>query len=234
MLPVLFGGGWILYLQLDPVASQALAADLTATFVDTAHRNPLPYYVWTLPLVMLPSCFFLFWVKRPESTPESKAAMIWFLVTFVLLTLTVSKQRHYALMLIPPACWWLSTWLISIRIPKQGVWGATLVVVIIQVITFFLSSDSRHAGFLNRARPLVASADTLHVVGINSALFDFHLGRHVENTDSVQHAYDRAVPGDAVVMVQQADSWEESAGLPEPILEEDSVEWYRRVYVKEF
>lgn len=241
LLPLLAGGGWILYLQLDPVASAALKADLAATFVDTDHRNPLPYYVWTLPLVMAP--VWLMAVAVPglrrhllqggqHDSPATRIALTWFWVTFVLLTLTVSKQRHYALMLLPPACWWLGIRLQSVTWNESWIRNAARGVCLLQIGVALFSVENEHAAFLHRSRSRVADSETVHVVGINSARFDFHLGRHVENTDSVQHAYQRAAPGDAVVVVKKAEAWEEPEGLPEPLLKADDGIWVRRLWVK--
>lgn len=233
LLPILAGGGWIFYLQVDPVASAALAADVKATFLQTAHRNPLPYYMWTLPLVMMPVVFLLPWIRNQEPTPDARCAKTWFWVTFFLLTLTVSKQRHYALMLLPPACWWL-----GLKLPRTfpkvrhlvwmciGLFGVSLSVSL-------FSTDARHAAFLRQAAPLVEEANTLHVVGINSARFDFHLGRHVENTDSTLTAYRRAAAGDGIVTVQKSDAWKNPKELPSPELEDDDGSWIRRVYKKQ-
>ncbi len=228
--PLLAGGGWILYLQLDPVASAALAADLSATFMDTAHRNPLPYYVWTLPLVMLPAVFALPWARKPATDPEKRVALTWFWVTFVLLTLTVSKQRHYALMLLPPACWWLSLRLPGIHWKPRWLLPAAAAVAGLNLLVAHFSVDAKHAAFLSEARQVTRDAATLHVVGINSARFDVHLGRHVENTDSLLHAYRRAEPGDAVFVVQKKNAEAEASELPPPLLSADDENWIRRVY----
>jgi len=233
MLPALAGGGWIFYLLQDPVASAALSADLKATFIDTAHRNPLLYYVWTLLLVMIPAVFLLPWADQKPDSPDRRPALTWFWVTFLLLTLTVSKQRHYALMLLPPACWWLSLRLSRIPLRFRWMGGTAVVLISVNALTAWFSEDALHARFLSRVEPNVLDAKTLHVVGINSARFDFHIGRHVENTDSTLHAYRRAEPGDVVVVVKQADQWEESDELPLPVLAKDEVSWIRRVYQKQ-
>ena len=232
LLPLLAGGGWMAYLQYDPVASSALAADLKATFIDTAHRNPFPYYVWTLPLVMFPAFFALKRYTTSEPHTDRTIALTWFWVTFVLLTLTVSKQRHYALMLLPPACWWVGLTIKPITFSKKQIFAMITLLTLVKVSVFVVGEESKHQRFLKAAHLEVVDSTTLHVVGINSAVFDFHLGRHVENTDSVQVAYNRAKSGDAVVLVQKATSWEEPEGLPAPILEQDDDTWFRRMYKK--
>jgi hypothetical protein len=110
--------------------------------------------------------------------------------------------------------------------------GTAVVLISVNALTAWFSVDAAHARFLSRLEPKVRDAETLHVVGINSARFDFHLGRHVENTGSTLHAYRRAEPGDAVVVVKKADQWQEDVGLPSPVLSEDDGNWIRRVYQK--
>lgn len=237
LTPLLLIGGWIYYLVGESSGLDQMQKDLSATFVNSSHTNPWYYYFYTLPLMLVPSGFFLFLKpgKKEMTSPlERETAWAWLLVTLGLLMLTLSKQRHYALLLVPPAAWLIGIRLQSHRIfaPKNliltaGCIGLSTVLYTLQ------TEEYRNAAFLDTVRPRLEEAPTLHVVGINSAVFDFHLGRHVENTDDPMAAWNRAHPGDAVVWVFSRDSWEDPA-LPTipPILSQDDDDWIRRCYVK--
>jgi len=182
------------------------------------------------PLILFPGSLFLGRIKWAVKFP--RVPLVWFGVTFALLTLTVSKQNHYALLLLPPGAW-----LLSGLIPagfKLHRWALCFVLLTLAVETarFAFDEEVSHQRFLREAAPRVAEAKTLHVVGINSAVFDFQLGRHVHNTDRFQEAYRRAHPGDAVLVIQKRDRIDET---PEDssVLDHSDAEWIRRVYFRQ-
>ncbi|MGA0333293.1 MAG: ArnT family glycosyltransferase [Kiritimatiellia bacterium] len=238
LLPLFLIGGWILYLIGQNSGLEQMQKDLNATFVDSAHRNPWYYYFYTLPLLMIPSGFLLFLrpgKKEQSASLERKTAWAWLLVTLVLLMLTVSKQRHYALLLLPAAAWLIGMRLQSRRIPALGIFlGLAATLSLGSVLHTLQSEDYLNADFLAQTRPRVRKAPTLHVVGINSAIFDFHLGRHVENTDDPLVAWNRAAPGDAVIVLAPRDSWQEPRLPPAAAeIERDDEFWIRRCYLKQ-
>jgi 4-amino-4-deoxy-L-arabinose transferase-like glycosyltransferase len=232
LIPLAASAGWIGYLYMDPVASTAMAQDLRDTFLDSAHTNPWPYYVWTFPLVMFPALLYLGYIESEKGSEDRRVAVVWFWVTFVLLTLTVSKQRHYALMLLPPACWWLALHLPSWNPPRKLLASVSGVLILCFAGMYWFGEEGRHTRFLNQIRPLVPETGTLHVVGINSARFDFHLGRHVANTDSLQHALDRALPGEWVVVIDKTDRLPSIGSEWKPRVNLNTGEWVREAYQK--
>lgn len=237
LLPALaVAGAWTLFLRADPAAREALSSELRATFVDTEHENPWFYYVYTLPWLLLPSLLIFF--SKPDSTSPPHpnqvpaAARNWFVVGFVLLTLVVSKQRHYALLLLPPAAWILasrSSWFRLRPFPLLA--GIAAAAAIGLSTAFLVDKDTANARFLSRTGGLPAPPGRSHAVGINSAVFDFHLGRHVDNTDSARHALARAQPGDTVTIVQKRSAWDARAPSPNARIQADDVTWIRRHYV---
>ena len=232
ILPLAAVGFWLGFLMLDPVAKTALQAELSATFVNTAHRNPLPYYIYTLPLLMMPG---MLWAFRKAVRPVPPIAWIWLVTGLILLTITVSKQQHYALMLIPPAAWILST-RVTERFATRGSFPLLAVICLViglsaGLLVHIVGEDGKHARFLKHISAELPDQGTLHVVGINSATFDFHLGRHVDNLDSAQAALRRAQPGEAVVIVQKRKRWD-AEDHPYPLLSQaDDDTWIRRAYL---
>jgi len=243
-LPLATAATWLLFLFSDPVARAALQRELSATFVDTAHDNPWFYFLYTLPLLFLPSLFLLIRHKgqtpaKSKSnsldkglSPDTRLAGFWFGVTLLLLTLTVSKQRHYGLLLMPPAAWLAALHLTRDRplLSWKPATALALAAGLLPLPFYLTSEESRNTAFLEEARESVDNAPLLHVVGINSARFDFHLGRHVHNTDSVHTALRRAAPDDAIVVVKKQEHWTENDPATAPILEADDEYWIRRVY----
>jgi len=72
--------------------------------------------------------------------------------------------------------------------------------------------------FLNECAPLVRSTEHTHVVGINSAIFEYYLGQIVHNVDDPRTAYQRAAAGDPIIIIQKPKYLP-----PEPILPESAV-----------
>lgn len=235
LIPFLLIGGWILLLIGQNSGLAQMQTDLADTFLKTAHENPWYYYVYTLPFMMLPAGLLIFRKpsKKAQSAPlEQWTALTWLLVTLGLLMLTVSKQRHYALLMIPPAAWLIGMRIQSLPLPRPlYILLACLGLAIGKTAYHFQSEDACNARFLEQAAPLAAKAPTLHVVGINSAIFDFHLGRHVENIDDATAAINRAKTDDIMILIQKRDRTKSPP--PSPLLADDDDTYYRRLYRKE-
>ncbi|MDF3127962.1 glycosyltransferase family 39 protein [Kiritimatiellaeota bacterium B1221] len=234
LIPLLLIGGWILYLMSEMSGLDQMQKDLNATFIHSDHTNPWYYYFYTLPVMMLPGGLWVFWKtnKKEQASPiEIRTAWAWLLVTLFLLMITVSKQRHYALLLIPPAAWLIGMRIQSRKLPGSWIFISLAAMIGMGVAGYEANTDdSLHAEFLKKARAHVQDADTIHVVGINSAVFDFHLGRHVENTTDAIAAYQRAEPGDAIIIIQPL-----PASSPDavPLLSQSDGTWQRSLYRKQ-
>jgi hypothetical protein len=167
------------------------------------------------------------------ASSHSRFFGVWFWVTLVLLTLTISKQRHYALLLLPPTAGWLALRWPSFRtIHLSHAIAAVSSISLLASWMLYHQKDAAHARFLSRVSQILPHEGTLHVVGINSAIFDYQFGRHVENTDSAQLALLRAQPGDTVTIVQRRSDWDAEAFPIQPTLEADQGEWIRRHYLR--
>ncbi len=102
---------WYVWLYFGPMRDQALAAvqfEMSALGSETHHRGPLLYYVYTLPLTLLPWGLWLpsglmETVRRARRHAGARWVAAWFVVTFAVLTLMPSKQQHYATQLLAPA-----------------------------------------------------------------------------------------------------------------------------------
>lgn len=213
---------WYLYIaQWQQGADQVLSREVAALLGQTQHPGSILYYFYTLPLGLLPWGLLLYpaagWSLRKgcrtEAHPGTCFIACWFWGSLLLLSLLPSKQAHYALLLLPPAALLTARWLTH-RFPaararlQHGVpIGALLLLLGLHVYTFAIyPQQDRHArlpAFLEDCRVQAADAPRIHVTGINSAIFDFYLGRHVENTETLQRAYAQAAPGDAIIQVRR-------------------------------
>lgn len=234
LIPFLLIGGWILFLMGESSGLEQMRTDLKDTFIRSAHHNPWYYYFYTLPLVLLPAGLMVLRKpsKRAQSAPlEQWTALTWLLVTLGLLMLTVSKQRHYALLMIPPAAWLIGMRIQSLQLPRPRTLLLICLLIALGESTYhYVSTDARNEHFLKEAAALTSGSPTLHVVGINSAIFDFNLGRHVENTEDPLLAIQRAGSGDAILLLRKRDQ-----GVPpaQPaLLNRDDDRYYRRLYRK--
>ena len=97
---------WI-FINMPDMAQGFFSKQVDETFVTGNHKQPIYWYLihffdffapWSL--LALPA---VIWYKNNQSFPKIIFfALIWLLVVFVLLTITVNKQTQYALLLLPP------------------------------------------------------------------------------------------------------------------------------------
>ena len=89
-------------------AGAAVSGELSRTFAGTGQAGPWYYYfekwfeVMSPAGILLPFGLWTAW-RRGRHHPGLKFALAWFLTSFVILSLTSAKQRHYALLMVPPA-----------------------------------------------------------------------------------------------------------------------------------
>jgi 4-amino-4-deoxy-L-arabinose transferase-like glycosyltransferase len=90
------------------------------------HREPFHYYLWNLPLDLLPWTFFLptaiaSWWRRKESLkePVNLFFFLWFAVIFLFFTLSDTKRGLYLLPAFPPVALFLARSLME-RIAREA------------------------------------------------------------------------------------------------------------------
>ncbi len=214
---------------LSPFSSGQVAADLPATFTDqTAHQGPWYYYFYTLPKLLLPLGLVLPWVlwrSMREARADSglRFLLFWLGVVFLLLSIVPSKQEHYALQMLP-ACVLLVARMAAYARPALAprlVFPVLAVTAGLSLAVFAGLPVGRHPGlpgFLRSCRPVTDTAPLVHVCGINSAVFDFYLGRHVHNVEQPLQAWRRARRGEAVVLAARESTYAGWQTIPAPPL----------------
>ena len=215
LLSVLLAFSWHLALWafrgLSPFSAGQVAADLPATFTDqTAHHGPWFYYFYTLPKLLLPLGLALPWIlwrslRVARADAGVRFLLIWLGVVFLLMSLIPSKQEHYALQMLP-ACVLLTARELARSRPGLSPRLVFPIMVVAAALSLAVLAGlpvGRHPalpGFFRSCRPTTDPAPLVHVCGINSAVFDFYLGRHVHNVDQPMQAWRRSRRGEAVVV----------------------------------
>ena len=214
---------------LSPFSTGQVAADLPATFTDqTAHQGPWYYYLYTLPKLLLPLGLALPWVLwrsvREARTDEGvRFLFMWLGTVFLVLSIVPSKQEHYALQMLP-ACVLLVARMAACARPALAprlVFPVLAVTAGLSLAVFAGLPVGRHPGlpvFLRSCRPVTDAAPLVHVCGINSAVFDFYLGRHVHNVEQPLQAWRRARRGEAVVLAARESTYAGWQTIPAPPL----------------
>lgn len=218
--------------DISPWTNSQLSADLPATFTEkTAHRGSWPYYFYTLPKLLLPAGLLLPWVvwkscRAARDAPGVRFLLAWLGSGFLLLTLLPSKQEHYALQLLPP-CLLLAAALPEVNAPDRArrwlfLIPSTATALALAILAGLRLHDLQPLpAFLRECRPRTDAAPLVHVCGVNSALFDFYLGRHVHNVDEPMQAWRRARSGEAVVLAAPAErfaAWQSIPSQPLKVL----------------
>lgn len=233
LLALALAGSWHLSLWalrgISPFSAGQVAADLPATFTgQTAHQGSVFYYVYTLPKLLLPLGLALPWIlwrclRAARSEPGLRFLLVWLGTVFVLMSLVPSKQEHYALQMLP-ACILLASAAAARSHPGLAprlVFPAATVAAAIALAVLAGLPVGRHPalpGFLRACRPVTDAAPLVHVCGINSAVFDYYLGRHVHNVDQPLQAWRRARRGEVVVVAAREDVFSNWQTIPAPPL----------------
>ena len=208
-----------LFTQSLPDDGGQISQELQDTFAKTKHPGTIFYYIYTLPRMLLPGGLLLpfatvAFFKKGAVYAERSFVAGWFVSSFLLLSVIASKQSHYAVLLLPVASILVGRWLAELRtapVPRTltliAVVGALLTSIYAYGIYPRTEGLSKTPEFLSSLKKETHDARMIHVVGINSAVFDFYLGRHVHNIDHLGQAYQRAKPGDAIVAIKKHDTF---------------------------
>jgi len=164
---------WYIYISGLEVAEEALSKELSNTYIKTYHPGSIFYYFYSLPLAMLPWGLlipFAFWKFRKSLLQHEES--IWFCIGFILLSLTPSKQIHYSLLILPPACM-LTARFLNDAITTQASW--------LKVLAQFIPLLTLTAGFYVLYTPMLFEYSRLlpalsfGIALIGFALLIFHI-----------------------------------------------------------
>ena len=122
LLLLLLALGWYaaIYFKLHDVATHWVSEEVDATYLGGHRANPVYWYVPGLFKFFAPwSVFFIpagIWLYRTRPLPPVvQLALVWFAATFIILSLNVTKQIQYALLLSPSIAVLLGHYLANAR-----------------------------------------------------------------------------------------------------------------------
>ena len=229
---------WYLAVIRTPGMSEAVAGELTRTFVEGGHEGPFAYYLWQVPWLMLPFGplvpfgLWLAW-KRRRHHRAMQFLLAWMLTSLLALSLISSKQEHYAVLLLPPAAL-LAGLLLDrpfTRYPARrrrtaAAYAAVAVLMAAGTSVCVLSgkcggrAEALVPRFVEAARPQLATAPRVVLTGPRAPLVEFYLPRDAEYAPNPAAAWDTAHPGDAVMVANHERGVDEEDGIPaEPLLD---------------
>lgn len=96
-----------IFYTLPDQAHSIVGTEVDATYITGRHANPVYFYIPRIFIYFLPWSVFIIpaaiWLyKTRPHPPLINYAIIWFGLTFVILSVNVNKQIQYALLLTPP------------------------------------------------------------------------------------------------------------------------------------
>lgn len=255
---LLVAAPWYVLLMLrdttQGAAQAAISSELQNTFVESAHGNSVFYYFVTLPRNMLPWGVLLpfavgwGWV-RARRHRGMKFLLCWFAVAFVALSLTTSKQEHYALLLLPQSAlltgWWLGS-----RFAKRPAWVrlwaskrlpvavAVLMVAGLIAFLFIPQKIARPRELVTRfakvAQPYIEKTARVHVAGLRANQMEFYIGDKARQVTNAAEAWTSAQPGECLVVSDDPRRPVQADSIPvAPALDLKIDSFQCRLYVKE-
>lgn len=115
------GFGWygLIFYIMPEQANLFVSEQIDSTFITGNHPNPFYWYITRLFEFFIPWSIFIIpaavWLYKVRPHPSViNYAAIWFIVTFIMLSLNVNKQAQYALLLAPPLMVLLGHYLASV------------------------------------------------------------------------------------------------------------------------
>ncbi|MCS6771989.1 MAG: glycosyltransferase family 39 protein [Kiritimatiellae bacterium] len=222
-LSALLSAPWFLLIIRHPESPVQLRAELVALFTaETRHPGPWYYYFYTAFHALAPWSLVLPFalaasIRLARRRRIERESLAWFASAFLLLSLTPSKQIHYALLLAPPAALLAARWLARLRDRRFArIRTAALILVTAGALTFSLFLSTRYrpqqalADLLRAHRDSLRAAPSVLLVGRHRGTAEFHAGRPVRDIDNLPEALRLAQSGDWILLTAT-----ESA-LPDP------------------
>lgn len=227
---------WYAHIATHAASAAQLRAEMAATFSgETRHAGPWFYYLYATFHALAPWSLALPFAllgggRRARTHRAIRFAVAWFAAAFLALSVTSSKQIHYALLLLPPA-----SLLIGAHLARRPVRTRTLVLltglVLISHLALALIVMPRRepkqvlADIVRAHRADLRAAPNVFLVGRHRPTIEFHAGRAIRDTDNLVEVRRLARSGDWIIVNTKPDALpaapefvEEVAGSARPDL----------------
>jgi 4-amino-4-deoxy-L-arabinose transferase-like glycosyltransferase len=212
------------YVMIKTQSSPQLGLELRETFTEPDHPGHFYYYGYALPKMMLPWGVFIPFailsVFRRRAVKHSglKFVAIWFISSFLALSLTANKQDHYALLLLPPSAllvgWRLGH--LSAKRPFMRVWRSprnqlrltaafiAISSLVVHAYIFWIGDQYRPPSmiprFARQARPYTETAHAIYALGARASQLEFYLGPRARYATNFIQVWNQARPGDVIAI----------------------------------
>lgn len=148
-LPVLI---WLFFLYnelgYEPFKEIFLKQTAGRILSSFAHKRPIYYYFYSLPIVFFPFTFFLpFSFFRKNIYRENKFLFLWFLVPFIIFSLISGKLTIYLLPLSPAISFFISKFLLSEKYKTKII--LSMLTIIFIIFGILLADFSNYEIFKN-------------------------------------------------------------------------------------
>lgn len=222
LLSALIAAPWYYYIYKvttgDGAASAAIAEQLQETFsTDGRHPQPFYYYLENWPGTMapwgllIPFGIWCLWKGRQQY--GSATVLAWFIISFSLLSLITTKQRHYALILLPPTAVAVAIWLVQLQLRKgfpsfktmTGICAALAAAAVIW-LAWWQPANENHGvipGFMAEAEALCADRTEIWSGGEIPWCTEFYFKVEVESLKSVSKAWRNVPPGGSLIAIER-------------------------------
>lgn len=208
---------WYLHITSHAESAAQLRAEMAATFGgETRHAGPWFYYFyaafhalapWSLALPFaLVAC-----IRRQPERRRIRFALAWFAAAFLALSVTSSKQIHYALLLVPPASLLIGAHLARRRTRTKPILLVVLLVLALHLVIALFVMPHREpkqplADLLRAHRTELRAAPNVFLVGRHRATIEFHASRPIRDTDNLAEVRRLARAGDWVIVNAKPDA----------------------------
>jgi 4-amino-4-deoxy-L-arabinose transferase-like glycosyltransferase len=181
------------------------------------HPEPLWYYLTNWPGMMAPWGLlapFALWALWKRRRHRGVAFLFaWFVAGLVLLSLITTKQRHYALILLPPTAlavgWWLTLLHLRRGFPSLRTMELACAALAVGAALYLGWWQPDHddegvvPGFMAEAERLAADSVEVWTSGNMPWCTEFYFGRPVQSMSSAPKAWRRMPPGGALVAIER-------------------------------
>ncbi len=206
--------GYIRFGHAGAAAISDLTSELGALGTKTKHAGSPFFYLYTLPLMMLPwgllLPFVLFRLRRTARRHDGvRWVLCWLLSSLVLMSLIPSKQVHYATLLLAPAAFTIAAGFRQRLLRRQRWQRAILAAIALCLAAFWLTAAVFHE-LVEPARIVVSvAADVDRLATPESRIFlagrrlnsmQYYLDRPVQRVASLDQGLLRASANDLIVI----------------------------------
>jgi 4-amino-4-deoxy-L-arabinose transferase-like glycosyltransferase len=229
---VLIGAPWYLLVYFSPASQAAAFVDMGneigALVKNSRHAGSPVFYLYTLPLAMLPwglllpfSLATLWPLARRHAT--IRFLLAWLLSSLVLMSIVQSKQIHYSTLLLAPSALLIGAHLRMLKAPRV-IASACLIILLLAGLYAWKLHEIAEPGrivkdFASQANGRLTARANVFLAGRRLNTMQYYLDRRIERVQNFDEAWRAAQPGDGIILASDLNN----PIAPQPVAEPDPV-----------